>query len=221
MKSVLLGVPLVVLWFGTAVAQDAVKVAPKVYRVVLENDAVRVLRVSLPPGGKTPLHSHPDNMVIALDAAKVRFAGADGKSQDAEMATETASYHPAETHTGENIGKTAADAIVVEFKTAKPGTATVPTTRDNLPMKVLAEGPRAIVVRSTADPTFAEPAGSKHDYDQVVIALGSAQMSLAIDGKPAKTTWRRGDVQFIGRGTAHESKNAGGKPVDFIIVGIK
>jgi oxalate decarboxylase/phosphoglucose isomerase-like protein (cupin superfamily) len=46
-------------------------------------------------------------------------------------------------------------------------------------------------------------------------------VSLSIDGKPAKTTWARGDVQFIGRGTAHESKNTGGKPVDFIMVAIR
>jgi hypothetical protein len=75
--------------------------------------------------------------------------------------------------------------------------------------------------RTTADPTFQEPAGSKHDYDQVVIALGPGQMSLSIDGKPAKTTWARGDVQLIGRGVPHESKNMSGKPVDFIIVAVK
>jgi hypothetical protein len=46
-------------------------------------------------------------------------------------------------------------------------------------------------------------------------------MSLAIDGKPVKTTQTRGDVQFIGRGTPHEAKNISGKPVDFVIVAIK
>ena len=46
-------------------------------------------------------------------------------------------------------------------------------------------------------------------------------MSLSIDGKPAKTTWARGDVQFIGRGVAHESKNTGGKPVEYVIILIK
>ena len=46
-------------------------------------------------------------------------------------------------------------------------------------------------------------------------------MSLSIDGKPAKTTWARGDVQFIGRGTPHEAKNTSGKPVEFVIVAIK
>jgi hypothetical protein len=34
-------------------------------------------------------------------------------------------------------------------------------------------------------------------------------------------TLRRGDVQFIGRGVKHESKNAGGKPIDFIVIAIR
>jgi hypothetical protein len=88
-------------------------------------------------------------------------------------------------------------------------------------MKTLAEGPRAVAQRITASADFQELAGTRHDYDQVVIALGSLQMSLSLDGKPARTTWARGDAVIIPRGTAHESKNLGGKPADFIIVAIK
>jgi hypothetical protein len=78
-------------------------------------------------------------------------------------------------------------------------------------MKVLAEGPRAMAYRSTADPTFQEAAGMKHEMT-VVIALGSAQMSLSVDGKPAKTTWARGDVQFIGRSVATRRKTPAASP---------
>ncbi len=88
-------------------------------------------------------------------------------------------------------------------------------------MKVLAEGPRATAFHMTADPAFQEPAGSKHDYDQIVIALSPIKISLSLDGKPAKTDWARGDVQFIGRGVAHESKNPSGKSADFVLIGIK
>ena len=89
-------------------------------------------------------------------------------------------------------------------------------------VKALAEGPYGTAYRATASASFAEPAGSKHDFDQVVVALASGPgMSLSIDGKPAKTTWARGDVQFIGRGVPHEAKNTGGKPVDMVIVTIK
>jgi len=208
-------------WTGAAFAQDPAKVSPEVYKVIVDNASVRVLRVSVPVGGKTAMHRHPDHVVIPLTAGKVKFTGADGKAQDAELPVETATFMPASTHSGENTGTTAVDALVVEFKSAAAGKATVPAAREGLAMKVLAESPRAMVYRSTADPKFQEPAGTKHDYDQVVIALGPSQMSLAVDGKPAKTSWARGDVQFIGRGTAHESKNTSGKPVDFIIVAVK
>ena len=51
------------------------------------------------------------------------------------------------THTPENADKTRMEAILVEFKTKAPGTATLPTTRPNMAMKVLAEGPRATAFR--------------------------------------------------------------------------
>jgi uncharacterized RmlC-like cupin family protein len=217
-------IPLVALgvaWSGAAFAQDAVKADPAHYKVVIDNASVRVLKISYPVGDKSKVHQHPDAIVVPLAPSKVRFALPDGTSQDSDLASESAMYTPAGTHTPANVGTGPVDALLVEFKAPKPGTATVPTSRPGLAVKVLAEGPYGIAYRTTADPTFAEPAGSKHDYDQIVIALSAAQMSLSIDGKPAKATWARGDVQFIGRGVPHESKNASGKPVDFVIVAVK
>ena len=214
-------VALALLWSGSAMAQDAVKVDPAHYKVVLENASVRILRISYAPGSKSIMHQHPDAIVIPLSASKVRFNLPDKTAQDNDMASESAMYTPAGTHTPENVGTGPVDAVLIEFKTPAPGKAALPTPRPGMTLKMLAEGPRATAYRATAAGTFAEPAGSKHDFDQVVIALGAAPMSLSIDGKPAKTTWARGDVQFIGRGTGHEAKNTGAKPVDMIMVVIK
>lgn len=219
-KAVLM-VPVCLLWSAGAFAQDPLKVDPSHYKLVSENATVRILKVDVPAGGKTPMHSHPDAMVISLAASKVRFTTPDGKSQDSDLGAESALYTPAGPHSGAHTGGDRVDVLVIEFKTAAAGKATIPTSRPNMAIKVLADGPRAVAYRVTADPSFQEPAGSKHEYDQVVIALGPSQMSLSIDGKPAKSSWSRGDAQFIGRGVPHESKNAAGKPVDFIIVGIK
>jgi quercetin dioxygenase-like cupin family protein len=220
-RTVLPVVCAVLLWSGSAFAQDPVKVSPDVYKVAFENATVRVLKVHAVPGGKTATHSHPENVVIPLSEGKIRFTTPDGKSVEPPLPNESATFAPAETHMGTNIGKTPLDAIVVEFKPGAKPTGTLPSSRDNMSIKVLAENPRAVVYRATADPKFHEPAGSKHDFDQIVIALGSSQMSLAIDGKPARTKWARGDVQFIPRGAAHESQNVGGTPVDYIIVAVK
>jgi quercetin dioxygenase-like cupin family protein len=214
-------VALVLLWSGSAMAQDAVKVDPAHYKLVMENASVRILRISYAPGATSITHQHPDSIVIPLSASKVRFTLPDMTAQVSDLANESAMYTPAGTHIPTNVGTGPVDALLIEFKTAAPGNAALPTSRPGMTLKMLAEGPRATAFRSTAAPTFAEPAGSKHDFDQVVIALGPATLSLSIDGKPAKTTWARGDVQFIGRGVAHEAKNTGGKPGEMIIVAIK
>jgi quercetin dioxygenase-like cupin family protein len=222
--NVFRAVPVVALVFfgsGLLFAQDALKVDPAHYKAVLENASVRVLRVSYAPGAKSIMHQHPDSIVVPLSASKVRFTMPDGKTQDNDMASESAMYTPAGTHAPANIGTGPVDAVLIEFKSAAPGKAALPTSRPNMTIKMLAEGPRAAAFRSTASADFAEPAGSKHDFDQIVIALGPAPLSLSIDGKPAKTTWARGEVQFIGRGVAHEAKNTGGKPADMVIVAIK
>jgi quercetin dioxygenase-like cupin family protein len=208
-------------WSGSAFAQDPVKVDPTHYKTVFENAAVRVLKITYAPGSKSTMHQHPDSIVLPLTAATVQFTGPDGKTEDSNLAAEAAQYSPAGIHRPANVGTKSMEALLVEFKSAAPGNAALPPSREGMAMKMLAEGPRATAYRTTAAPAFQEPAGSKHDYDQVVIALGPSQMALAIDGKPAKSTWTRGDVQFIGRGVPHESKNTSGKPVDFVIVAIK
>jgi quercetin dioxygenase-like cupin family protein len=224
MKRANLVVVCAVVAAATAVltAQDAVKVDPAHYKVLVDNASVRVLQVSYAPGAKSVMHQHPDSIVVPLTTAKVEFTLPDGKAETQTLAKDSAQYSPAGTHNPKNVGTTAVSAILVEFKGAAPGRTTLPANRPGLQLKTVAEGPYANAYVSTAGPDFAEPAGTKHDFDQVVIALTpGATMSLAIDGKPAKTTWKRGDVQFVGRGVAHESKNTGGKPAEMMVIAIK
>ena len=202
-------------------AQDAVKADPAHYKVLIDNASVRVLEINYAPGGKSVMHEHPDSIVVPLTASKVEFTLPEGKTQTEDMAKDSAQYSPAGKHNPKNVGTTPVHAILVEFKGAAPGHAALPANRPGLQLKTLAEGPRGSAYLSTAGPDFSEPAGTKHDFDQVVIALGAAPLSLSIDGKPAKTAWKRGDTQFIGRGVAHEAKNTGGKPSDMVIVAIK
>lgn len=220
MKSLKLAVVLGAALPLAAAAQDPVKVDSAHYKLLLDNASVRVLKINMPAGEKSPMHAHPDAILVPLATAKARFTMPDGKTQDMEVIKETAAWTPAGTHSPANVGTTGVDAILVEFKGA-PGTATLPAARPGLQAATLVENPRAVAIKTTAAPDFHEAAGTTHEYDQVVIALGAADMSLAIDGKAPVTKWQRGDVQFIGRGTKHESKNTGGKPVEFIIVAIK
>ena len=107
--------------------------------------------------------------------------------------------------------------LVVEFKPPKPGKAVLPPRRTGLEIKVLAKGPRALVYRTTVDPSFHEEA-RRTSSTSSLIGLVPAEVTLAITGKPARTTWSRGDVVFVPRGQPHESRNTGGTLADFIIV---
>ena len=223
MKRVTLVVVCTAVLAATVVlrAQDAVKVDPGHYKVLIDNPSVRVLQINYAPGAQSVMHHHPDSIVIPLSASKVEFTLPDGKKQTQDMANDSPTYSAAGTHSPKNIGTTPITGLLVEFKGAAPGKAMLPTSRPGMQMKSVAEGAYGTAYSTTAGPDFAEPAGTKHDFDQVVIALAPAAISLSIDGKPAKTSWKRGDAQFIGRGVAHESKNTGGKPVDMMIVAIK
>jgi beta-alanine degradation protein BauB len=99
-----------------ALAQDPVKVAPKNYKVILENAHVRVLEITVAPGEKVAMHSHPASVIYALNNSKIRFSTPDGKSVDVDLKAGEASWHEAETHAGENIGKTEGKVLQIEMK---------------------------------------------------------------------------------------------------------
>jgi quercetin dioxygenase-like cupin family protein len=204
-----------------AAAQDAVKVDPGHYKVLIDNPSVRVLKVAYMSGAKSPMHSHPDALLVSLQDSKVRFTLPDGTTQDMEVGKEKAAYTPAATHAPANVGTTPVDALLVEFKAKEPGTASVPSSRPGMQANVLAEGPRAIAFKTIPAPDFHEDPGTTHDYDQVVISLGANDLSLAIEGQPTVTKWQRGTARFIGRGVKHESKNLSNRPTEFVIVAIK
>jgi len=205
---------------SSVAAQDPITSNPKVYHLVFENDTVRVLHVSVAPGGKTVLHEHPDNAVVVLTNSKMKFTGEDGKSQEIENKAGDSMWSPAGKHMGENTGTGPIEAIIVELKGNKAPTATIPSSRPDVTITPGFDNPRAAGIKATLAPAFHEPAGTTHEFDQVVIALSPANISLNVEGKK-KTSWKAGDAMFIGRGQKHESQNTGGKPADVFIVAIK
>ncbi len=100
----------------TGVAQDVVKVAPQSYKVLLENDRVRVLEYRLKPAGKEPMHSHPDYIVYALTSGKAKFTLPNGKTIEREIKAGQAKFIKAETHAVENVGTTTVHGLLIELK---------------------------------------------------------------------------------------------------------
>jgi beta-alanine degradation protein BauB len=104
---------------SAAPAQDPAVVNSQTIRVKLENDRVRVLEATLPPGAKEQMHSHPAYVIHVLAGGTLRGHAVDGKTTDAEFVTGETLYREPLTHWAENIGKTTIHLILVELK--QPG----------------------------------------------------------------------------------------------------
>jgi uncharacterized RmlC-like cupin family protein len=96
--------------------QDPVTVDPKHYKVELENEQVRVLRVNYGAQEKSEMHSHPDSVAIFQSDTHCRFTFPDGKTEEHRFRAGEALYAPAGSHLPENLSNQPIDLIIVELK---------------------------------------------------------------------------------------------------------
>ncbi|MEO8812219.1 MAG: hypothetical protein ABI376_04820 [Caulobacteraceae bacterium] len=101
-----------------AKAQDAAKVQPSSYRVVLDNARVRVLDYNGRPGMGvcgTGIHSHPAHLTVRLTPAKVRIVQ-NGRTFVVENKLGDVFWSEAVTHETENVGGANVRSLIIELK---------------------------------------------------------------------------------------------------------
>jgi hypothetical protein len=96
---------------------------PTLYKVLFENDRVRVLEYRDEPGERTHSHSHPDSVMVTLSAFRRRVTSGD-RSADVELGAAPTRWVGAQEHCGENIGDSATHCVFVELK--EPSAAGAP-----------------------------------------------------------------------------------------------
>jgi len=113
--------------------QDPLTVGPTIYRVILENERVRVMEARFKPGEKIAAHSHPDHVLVVTSAGKLAITDAEG-TQELDAKVGDTFYIAAETHSAQNVGTTEFVCVVTELKgkyktkgqaSPKPGTVEV------------------------------------------------------------------------------------------------
>lgn len=98
-------------------ALDPVKVEPKHYAVLLENDQVRVVRATMGPHEKLKQHEHTlPRVQVFLTDFHVKVTAADGKVNEiTRKAGEVALAQPA-THEEESLSAAPTEIVLVELK---------------------------------------------------------------------------------------------------------
>ena len=122
MRRVMFLVAMACLAVLTAKAQDPAKVDPKHCKVEFENAQVRVLRFTLGPHEKLPMHEHPASVLISMTDSHGKEIFPDGKEVDRQAKAGEVRWRDAVKHANENLGDKPTESIVVELK-AKPAKA--------------------------------------------------------------------------------------------------
>ena len=100
---------------ASGMSTDPTVTNPKHYKVIFENDKVRVLEYNDQPGDKTTPHEHPDSIMYTLSSFRRRLVSGN-MQREVELGSGTVGWLPAQQHHGENIGETPTHVIFVELK---------------------------------------------------------------------------------------------------------
>jgi hypothetical protein len=121
----LLTIPSLVITLGKANAQDPVQVSPEIYRLMLDNDQVRVIQYQAGPGQRDQMHSLPQHLTYTLTPVKLKVMAPDGNITNVEAKEGEVYWQAPVTHSIENVGKSEAKILIVEIK-EQPRRSTIP-----------------------------------------------------------------------------------------------
>ncbi len=96
---------------------DPTTTNPDLYKVIFENDQVRVLEYKDTPGDATTPHVHPDSVMYTLSTFRRRLASG-GREVEVDVSAGQVRWLDAQEHSGHNIGDTDTHVIFVELKQA-------------------------------------------------------------------------------------------------------
>lgn len=92
---------------------------PDKYKVVFENERVRVLEYRDMPGDRTSPHVHPDSVMYTLSSFERLLIHGD-EERHVELPAGRVGWLAAQEHSGENTGTTESHVLFIELKEPRP-----------------------------------------------------------------------------------------------------
>jgi quercetin dioxygenase-like cupin family protein len=203
-------------------AQDPLKVSPNDYKLVLENQWVRVLRSQRGPHEKAPMHQHSAHVVVYLTDLHQRVTAPDGKVQEITHKAGDVVYAAAGKHAEENLSDKPLEAVVIELKDGAPKSPPVtldPVKLDPKYHTVPVENDRVRVLRTVLEPHIKSPMHEHMHYVVVYLTELHTTMKLA-DGRVVDNPRRPGEIAWRDA-LKHETENIGENEAVEIQVEIK
>jgi hypothetical protein len=99
--------------------RDALQVDPQHYQLELENDKLRVLRLTLKQTETVPMHDDKDALVVCLKECHIRFTSPNGRSEDIHMDAGGSRWTFGDTRSEKNLGTKSVEMLFIETKNAR------------------------------------------------------------------------------------------------------
>jgi quercetin dioxygenase-like cupin family protein/uncharacterized damage-inducible protein DinB len=162
-------------------AQDAVAVAPSIYKVLLDDERVRVMEMTFKPGAEMGPHTHLESVVHCTSAGKLRVTYADGKVEELDLKVGQTLRMPADpAHSTKNVGRTTVRGLMTELKEAAPAASLSGGERaEILDLYDRSGGELQALVARTPDELWAKkPAPDRWSVSEVVEHLALVEKGL-------------------------------------------
>ena len=213
LSTLLAAVSLIALAPGRAASQYPDRTLATQYASGWENDRLRVRTVTLEPGAALDRSDDADRVLVYLTA------DLEGRMPRAE-----AIWHPVDGPVLENRGALRSTAIVIDVKAgpAMGAGATPPEAQSfssDVEAQRLIDNAHVVVtkVRYRSNAYVSIP-WHLHVQDVLIVYLRGGQTWLRADGWDASMPARRGDIDVIPANTLHRVLNAGGDPLEFLVI---
>ncbi|MEO8765810.1 MAG: cupin domain-containing protein [Ginsengibacter sp.] len=203
-------------------ADDAVKAAPDLYKVVNDSLGIRILEATYKPGDSSAMHSHPDYSIYVIDGGTAEFTSKDGQKRVSEMKPGMENIIGEEVHSVKNIGKTTVKVLVFEVNRAKtvnsPDAALDAAKVASDLYKVKRDSLGIRVVEATYKPGQSSAMHIHPDNGVYAISGGTGEFTEK-DGTKRTNELKTG-LAFVTGGGEHSVKNVGKTTMKILLIEI-
>ena len=208
---------------GAVGGSDPTVVDPDHYKTELENEAVRVLRITYGPGEESVMHYHPDSVAVFLTDIEVQMTMSDGSTEQTSAPAGTAVFNAAGEHLPKNTADTAWEVVEVELKSRDSATSETggpdPTVVDAEHYTAEFENDAVRIVRIAYGP--GEESVMHYHPDSVAVFLTDQLVEMTMpDGSTDEISADAGDVMFI-PGGQHLPSNIADTTFELVLVELK
>lgn len=214
------------LLLAAAFPQSSGKAVPveqePLHKVVLQNDDVTVMHLTLPAGQRTRYHTHThDRVAIVLSDTSITNQNFGDKQESAAHPAKAGEFTAlalngaSETHRVHNVGKNPYDVLDIEpaARPASPSTEVAAT--------VAAENPSARVYNWVLAPGDSSPMHT-HMRPYIIVAVTSMNLKMSSpDGQTATHQVDVADFKYVDARITHNLSNAGATTGQIIEVELK